>query len=50
MINGGVHMSEDGQRPTDLVSRSDFRDSENNALVPAEDIRLQTEDLSIFLW
>lgn len=48
MINGGVHMSEDGQRPTDLVSRSDFRDSEHNALVPTEDIRLQTEDLSIF--
>src|SRR5258706_11090639 len=48
MNNGGVHMSEEGQKPKEQLSRSDFHGSENQASVPAEEIRLKVEDLSIF--
>jgi phosphate transport system ATP-binding protein len=41
-------MSEEGQKPKEQLSRSDFHGSENKASVPAEEIRLKVEDLSIF--
>jgi len=41
-------MSEEGQKPKEQLGRSDFHGSENQASVPAEEIRLKVEDLSIF--
>jgi phosphate transport system ATP-binding protein len=48
MNNGGVHMSDEAHAPKELISRSELHGSENKASVPAEDIRLKVEDLSIF--
>src|SRR4026207_1510598 len=48
MNNGGVHMSDEGHTPRELISRSDLHGSENKASVAAEDIRLKVEELSIY--
>src|SRR4026207_1456405 len=48
MNNGGVHMSDEGHTPRELISRSDLHGSENKVSVPAEDIRLKVEELSIY--
>ena len=41
-------MSDEEDMPKELISRNDLHSSKNKAPVPAEDIRLKTEGLSIF--
>jgi phosphate transport system ATP-binding protein len=48
MNNGGVHMSDEGDTPKELTSRTGFHFSENKISLAEQEIRLKVEDLNVF--